>query len=92
MSLPVVHLVVAARPNLPKIASLWHALADAQGTLIPEAADPKAATAAAKTDAVSPRSLSSTRHPNCPTTSQSSATVPNSSRAGQCRPTKTTCC
>ena len=29
MSLPVLHLVVAARPNLPKIAALWHALAEA---------------------------------------------------------------
>ncbi|WP_431283289.1 non-hydrolyzing UDP-N-acetylglucosamine 2-epimerase [Humitalea sp. 24SJ18S-53] len=29
MSLPVIHLVVAARPNLPKIAALWHALAEA---------------------------------------------------------------
>ncbi len=28
MTLPVVHLVVAARPNLPKIAALWHALAE----------------------------------------------------------------
>ncbi len=27
--LPAVHLVVAARPNLPKIAALWHALAEA---------------------------------------------------------------
>ncbi len=27
--LPEVHLVIAARPNLPKIAALWHALADA---------------------------------------------------------------
>lgn len=29
MTLPVIHLVVAARPNLPKIAALWHALAEA---------------------------------------------------------------
>lgn len=29
MSLPLLHLVVAARPNLPKIAALWHALAEA---------------------------------------------------------------
>jgi UDP-N-acetylglucosamine 2-epimerase (non-hydrolysing) len=29
MSLPVVHLVAAARPNLPKLAALWHALAEA---------------------------------------------------------------
>ncbi|PZW46652.1 UDP-N-acetylglucosamine 2-epimerase (non-hydrolysing) [Humitalea rosea] len=27
-SLPLLHLVVAARPNLPKIAALWHALAE----------------------------------------------------------------
>ncbi|WP_198373547.1 non-hydrolyzing UDP-N-acetylglucosamine 2-epimerase [Roseomonas rosulenta] len=27
--LPVVHLVAAARPNLPKLAALWHALAEA---------------------------------------------------------------
>lgn len=27
--LPVLHLVAAARPNLPKLAALWHALADA---------------------------------------------------------------
>lgn len=26
--LPVVHLVAAARPNLPKLAALWHALAE----------------------------------------------------------------
>lgn len=26
---PILHLVVAARPNLPKIAALWHALAEA---------------------------------------------------------------
>ena len=29
MTLPMVHLVAAARPNLPKIAALWHALAEA---------------------------------------------------------------
>jgi len=29
MILPAVHLVVAARPNLPKVAALWHALAEA---------------------------------------------------------------
>ena len=28
MSLPELHLVAAARPNLPKLAALWHALAD----------------------------------------------------------------
>jgi UDP-N-acetylglucosamine 2-epimerase (non-hydrolysing) len=27
--LPLVHLVAAARPNLPKLAALWHALAEA---------------------------------------------------------------
>ncbi len=27
--LPVLHLVAAARPNLPKLAALWHALAEA---------------------------------------------------------------
>jgi UDP-N-acetylglucosamine 2-epimerase (non-hydrolysing) len=27
--LPALHLVAAARPNLPKLAALWHALADA---------------------------------------------------------------
>lgn len=27
---PEVHLVAAARPNLPKVAALWHALADAK--------------------------------------------------------------
>lgn len=35
MSLPVVHLVVAARPNLPKIAALWHALAEAPPVCAP---------------------------------------------------------
>ncbi|MBR0674373.1 non-hydrolyzing UDP-N-acetylglucosamine 2-epimerase [Neoroseomonas soli] len=29
MTLPAVHLVAAARPNLPKLAALWHALAEA---------------------------------------------------------------
>ena len=29
MSLPELHLVAAARPNLPKLAALWHALAEA---------------------------------------------------------------
>ena len=29
MTLPVIHLVAAARPNLPKLAALWHALAEA---------------------------------------------------------------
>jgi UDP-N-acetylglucosamine 2-epimerase (non-hydrolysing) len=29
VSLPEVHLVAAARPNLPKLAALWHALAEA---------------------------------------------------------------
>lgn len=29
MTLPAVHLVAAARPNLPKLAALWHALAAA---------------------------------------------------------------
>ena len=29
MSLPEIHLVAAARPNLPKLAALWHALAEA---------------------------------------------------------------
>lgn len=28
MTLPLVHLVAAARPNLPKLAALWHALAE----------------------------------------------------------------
>ena len=28
MSLPEIHLVAAARPNLPKLAALWHALAE----------------------------------------------------------------
>lgn len=29
MTLPEIHLVAAARPNLPKLAALWHALAEA---------------------------------------------------------------
>ncbi|WP_338148281.1 non-hydrolyzing UDP-N-acetylglucosamine 2-epimerase [Neoroseomonas eburnea] len=29
MTLPALHLVAAARPNLPKLAALWHALAEA---------------------------------------------------------------
>jgi len=28
MTLPILHLVVSARPNLPKIAAVWHALQD----------------------------------------------------------------
>ena len=32
---PELHLVVAARPNLPKIAALWHALAEAPGLARP---------------------------------------------------------
>jgi UDP-N-acetylglucosamine 2-epimerase (non-hydrolysing) len=30
VTLPALHLVVAARPNLPKVAALWHALAAAR--------------------------------------------------------------
>ena len=30
------HLVVAARPNLPKIAALWHALASARTCFAPQ--------------------------------------------------------
>ena len=32
---PVVHLVAAARPNLPKLAALWHALAEAPPVCAP---------------------------------------------------------
>jgi UDP-N-acetylglucosamine 2-epimerase (non-hydrolysing) len=35
MSLPRVHLVAAARPNLPKLAALWHALAEAEAICTP---------------------------------------------------------
>lgn len=35
MSLPAVHLVAAARPNLPKLAALWHALAEASPICAP---------------------------------------------------------
>ncbi|WP_137127047.1 non-hydrolyzing UDP-N-acetylglucosamine 2-epimerase [Roseomonas sp. HF4] len=35
MSLPAVHLVAAARPNLPKVAALWHALAEAPPVCAP---------------------------------------------------------
>lgn len=31
MSLPLIHLVAATRPNLPKLAALWHALAAVPG-------------------------------------------------------------
>lgn len=33
--MPVVHLVAAARPNLPKIAALWHALAAPPAICVP---------------------------------------------------------
>ncbi|MBX6375057.1 MAG: UDP-N-acetylglucosamine 2-epimerase (non-hydrolyzing) [Acetobacteraceae bacterium] len=33
--LPVVHLVAAARPNLPKLAALWHALAEGPPVCVP---------------------------------------------------------
>ena len=52
-------------------AAFIERLADAQGTPIPEAADPKAATAAAKTDAVSPSSRRTTE-----ASSQAPATRP----------------
>lgn len=32
---PELHLAIAARPNLPKIAALWHALAEAPGLAVP---------------------------------------------------------
>jgi len=32
---PDIHIVAAARPNLPKVAALWHALADAPGVATP---------------------------------------------------------
>ena len=35
MTLPVLHLVAAARPNLPKLAALWHALAEAAPVCAP---------------------------------------------------------
>ncbi|GGJ34405.1 non-hydrolyzing UDP-N-acetylglucosamine 2-epimerase [Neoroseomonas lacus] len=35
MSLPEIHLVAAARPNLPKLAALWHALAEARPICTP---------------------------------------------------------
>lgn len=35
MILPAVHLVAAARPNLPKLAALWHALAEAPPICVP---------------------------------------------------------
>ena len=35
MSLPALHLVAAARPNLPKLAALWHALAQAPAICTP---------------------------------------------------------
>jgi UDP-N-acetylglucosamine 2-epimerase (non-hydrolysing) len=34
-ALPEIHLVAAARPNLPKLASLWHALAEAPPVCAP---------------------------------------------------------
>jgi UDP-N-acetylglucosamine 2-epimerase (non-hydrolysing) len=35
MSLPEIHLIAAARPNLPKLAALWHALAAAKPICTP---------------------------------------------------------
>ncbi|MBW6398289.1 UDP-N-acetylglucosamine 2-epimerase (non-hydrolyzing) [Roseomonas sp. HJA6] len=35
MTLPIVHLVAAARPNMPKLAALWHALAEAAPICLP---------------------------------------------------------
>lgn len=35
MMLPMLHLVAAARPNLPKLAALWHALAEAPPICVP---------------------------------------------------------
>lgn len=35
MTLPALHLVAAARPNLPKLAALWHALAQAPAICAP---------------------------------------------------------
>lgn len=35
MSLPALHLVAAARPNLPKLAALWHALAEEEPICAP---------------------------------------------------------
>jgi UDP-N-acetylglucosamine 2-epimerase (non-hydrolysing) len=35
MTLPEIHLVAAARPNLPKLAALWHALAEAKPICTP---------------------------------------------------------